>query len=83
MKPNADLTTTQRLPVYETMADLVASDPARYYAHRVRIDHVIDLHKPPREWRIEGLLRPWRPRWLLRRHPGPPRRPERHGPAPA
>ena len=57
MKPNADLTTTQRLPVYETMADLVASDPGRYYAHRVRIDHVIDLHKPPREWRIEGLLR--------------------------
>jgi hypothetical protein len=52
-----DLTTTQRLPTYETMSDLVASDPGRYYAHRTRIDHVIDLHKPPRKWRVEGLLR--------------------------
>lgn len=55
-KDDNDITTTQRLPAYESMADLVASDPARYYAHKTRIER-IDLHKPPRKWRIAGLLR--------------------------
>ena len=36
MKPSTDLTTTQRLPAYETMADLVASDPARLAWLRTR-----------------------------------------------
>ena len=54
---DTDLTTTQRLPAYETMADLVAHDPGRYYAQRVRIDHVIELHKPASKWRVESLLR--------------------------
>jgi hypothetical protein len=51
------LAQTQPLPSVETMADLVATDPARYYSHRTRIERVIPLHKPARKWRLEGLER--------------------------
>jgi hypothetical protein len=57
MKTQDDLKTTQRLPVHETMADLVASDPGRYYAHKIRIERIDLAHQPSRKWRVEGLLR--------------------------
>ena len=53
----SNLKRTQPLPTVESMADLVARDPARYYGHRTRIEdlRVIPLHKPAREWRKESL----------------------------
>ena len=56
-RTKSDLTDTQPLPSVETMADLVATDPARYYSHRTRIERVIPIRQPARKWRLEGLER--------------------------
>ena len=53
----ADLKQTAALPVVESMANLVARDPARIYHHKTRIERIIPLHKPAREWRKESLER--------------------------
>jgi hypothetical protein len=42
-------------PAVETMADLVARDPGRYYAHRTRIDRV--TIRPAADWAPEALER--------------------------
>ena len=56
-RAKSDLTDTQPLPRVETMADLVATDPARYYSHRTRIERVIPIRQPARKWSLEGLER--------------------------
>ena len=55
----ADLKQPAALPVVESMADLVAKDPARVYSHRTRIEdlRIIPLHKPAIQWRKESLER--------------------------
>ena len=54
-----ELKVTQQLPVVETIADLVKRDPERVYHHRTRVEDLrrIPLHKPSRQWRVEGLER--------------------------
>ena len=54
-----DMKKTAALPVVESMADLVARDPAKVYHHRTRVEDLrrIPLHKPSRQWRVEGLER--------------------------
>ena len=51
------LSETQPLPAVETIADLVHRDPEHVYHQRTRIDRVIPMHQPARQWRKAGLER--------------------------
>jgi hypothetical protein len=51
----ADLPAPAALPAVESMADLVARDPGRYYAHRTRIERV--TIRPAADWAPEAMRR--------------------------
>ena len=55
MTLDRQLRETQPLPAMETSQDLVTYDPEHVYSHR--IDRVIPLAKPAREWRKDALER--------------------------
>ena len=65
MTTKRTLVETQTLPAVETMADLVARDPARIYHHRQRLERIeIPPTRPASKWSRAALAR------LLRRVTG-------------
>ena len=58
MTPKPTLRETQPLPAVETMADLVARDPARVYHHQRRVERIeIPPTRPASQWSPVALAR--------------------------